>query len=173
MRKASSRDALLMPNLSLLFLPLPGLFRSSIFRTAASRALSISCASRNPVGKLIRSDNPEEFDWWGFSPPLPTGVNPSHIRERLPLIIFSCWILSLSLSYIHNTRNAQTRPLGVSPGFSHRNTRAPRARALRNRGVGVHARVFVDDEEGNRKGAGESGHPPLALIRATSGEGQD
>lgn len=55
-------------------------------------------ASRNPVGKLIRSDNPEEFDV-GLRPlapcsPLSIGVNPSHIRERLPLIIFSWWALT-------------------------------------------------------------------------------
>lgn len=54
-------------SLSFLFLS-PLLFRSSIFRTVPSRVLSIlvnrehPCASRNPVGKLIRSDNPEEFD---------------------------------------------------------------------------------------------------------------
>jgi len=42
----------------------------------------------------------------------------------------------------------------ASPLSFHTETHVPRA--LRNRDVGVHARVFVDDEEGNwRKGLWE------------------
>lgn len=71
----------------------------------------------------------------------------------------------------------------ASPLGFHTETHVPRA--LRNRGVGVHARVFVDDEEENWgpglwEGRGRAATlpllgsvPPLALIRATSGEGQD
>lgn len=89
MRKASSRNALLMPNLSFLFLaPELLLFRSSIFRTVTSRALSISvnrehpCASRNPVGKLIRSDNPEEFDM-GLHPLAPVLFFPPELIRAI------------------------------------------------------------------------------------------
>jgi len=130
-------ESLFSFSLSLSLSPELLLFRSSIFQTVTIRALSISvnrehpCASHNPIGKLIRSDNLEEFDVGASSPcacPLSTGVNPSHIRERLPLIIFSWWTISLRLSYIKAQTHICARPLGVSPGFSHRNTtHVPRA----------------------------------------------
>jgi len=108
---------------------------------------------RNPVGKLIRSDNPEEFDV-GLRPlasarsaPIP-GVNPSHIRERLPLIIFSCWALS------HGRASERAcicaRPLGASRPLPSLLPPLPSPRvftqkhvagasALGRRGVGVRA----------------------------------
>lgn len=43
---------------------------------------------RNPVGKLVRSTNPPPTKN-GKRVARPSKVNPSHIRDRLPLIIFS------------------------------------------------------------------------------------
>lgn len=99
--------------------------------------------SVNPAGKLIRSDNPEEFDVGSrpFAPSLPYSgeVNPSHIRERLPLIIFSWWALT-SLAFtreLYPSAHTHTHIcfslalFDSSPlsRFSHRETRAACVRA--------------------------------------------
>lgn len=125
---------------------------------------------------------------WGFvpshrSPAYPGGVNPSHIRERLPLIIFSWWALT-SFAFARGFVRVHTRiSLSVSrslfaPGF-HTMKHVPYARARKRLGVAawVCTRVFVDDEEGRPTGGADrwqqrrqwrgKGEPPSLRRRSS------